>query len=170
MKLVYWGFDRFSTLECFSWPLLIGALKDCFMAAVTLWRPNPMADLFLEEVLPGYYPLTFCWSCCSYTAWNIVRFEVWAAFSKAPIIDFLIANFLTESGGLVVNLNYAACEGFLAFGFDRLDWFALTELSLSLLLMTIVPNSNVSLFGVSISMSKRGHPLLLMLDLSWEVG
>jgi hypothetical protein len=43
------------------------------------------------------------------------------------------------------------------------------ELSLSLLLITIVPNSNVSLLGVSTSMSRRGLPLLLILDLSFEV-
>jgi len=35
-----------------------------------------------------------------------VLVEGWfAALSRAPIIDFLIVNLLTESGGLVVNLS-----------------------------------------------------------------
>jgi len=162
MKLTCW-LDLFSTLVCFSGcPLL----KDYFRAAVTLCRPKPIADLFLEVVLAG------CWMllCCSYTAWSMVKFEEWAAFSSAPMIDFLMANFLTESGGLVVSLSWATWDVFLSFGFEWLEAVVFWELSLSLLLITIVPNSNVSLFGVSMSKCKRGRPLLLMLDLSWEVG
>ena len=34
------------------------------------------------------------------------------------MIDFLIANFLTESGGFVVSLSYATYDGFLGFGFE----------------------------------------------------
>lgn len=37
------------------------------------------------------------------------------------MIDFLIANFFTESGGFVVSLSCATCDGFLALGFERLD-------------------------------------------------
>ncbi len=100
----------------------------------------------------------------------MVRLDVLAAFSRAPMIDFLMANFFTESGGLVVKRSWAAYEGFRIFGFDRLEAAVFCELSLSLLLMTTVPNSKVSLLGVSMSISRRGLPLLLMLDLSWEVG
>lgn len=86
------------------------------------------------------------------------------------MIDFLIANFFTESGGFVVSLSCATCDGFLALGFERLDDICFYELSLSLLLTTIVPNSKLSLSGVSTSIRSRGLPLLLMLDLSCEVG
>lgn len=95
---------------------------------------------------------------------------MFAAFSKAPIIDFLIANFFTESGGLVVSLSCATCDGFLYLGFELFDAVVFYELNLSLLLMIMVPNSKgVSLLGVSTSISRRGRPELLMLDLSFEV-
>lgn len=84
------------------------------------------------------------------------------------MMDFLIANFFTESGGLVVNLSYATCDGLRFFGL--LDVRVFYELSLSLLLMTMVPNSKLSLLGVSMSMSSLGLPLLFMLVLSWELG
>jgi hypothetical protein len=85
-------------------------------------------------------------------------------------MDFLIANFFTESGGFVVSLSCATYEGFRALGLDRLEAVVFCELSLSLLLTTIVPNSNVSLFGVSTSINSLGLPLLLILDLSYELG
>lgn len=84
------------------------------------------------------------------------------------MIDFLIANFFTESGGLVVSLSYATCDGLRFLGL--LDVRVFYELSLSLLLMTIVPNSKLSLLGVSMSMSSLGLPLLFMLVLSCELG
>ena len=81
-----------------------------------------------------------------------------------------MANFLTESGGFVVNLNWATWDGFLFFGFELLDAVVFWELSLSLLLMTMVPNSKgASLLGVSTSIKSLGLPELLMLDLSFEV-
>ncbi len=100
----------------------------------------------------------------------MVRLLALAALSNCPMMDFLMANFFTLSGGLVVSLSYATCEGFLFFGFEWLDAVVFCELSLSLLLMTIVPNSNVSLLGVSISIIRRGRPLLFMLVLSCELG
>lgn len=98
----------------------------------------------------------------------MVRLLWLAALSSCPMIDFLIANFFTESGGFVVSLSWATYEGLRFLGL--LDVRVFCELSLSLLLITIVPNSNVSLLGVSMSMSSLGLPLLLMLVLSWELG
>jgi len=80
-----------------------------------------------------------------------------------------MANFLTESGGFVVSLSCATCEGFLFLGLELLEAVVFCELSLSLLLITMVPNSKVSLLGVSTSISNLGLPLLLILDLSFEV-
>lgn len=74
-----------------------------------------------------------------------------AALSKAPMMDFLTVNLLTESGGLVDILSCPAREGFLCFMFDRVVASVFYELSLSLLLTTIEANSKVFLSGVSTS-------------------
>lgn len=70
------------------------------MAAVTLCKPKPMALLFLDDVLEGL-------ACCSCAACSMVRLLALAALSNCPMMDFLMANFFTLSGGLVVSLSYA---------------------------------------------------------------
>jgi hypothetical protein len=42
-----------------------------------------------------------------------------AAESKAPMIDFLMVNLFTESGGLVEILSWETMDGFLYLRFER---------------------------------------------------
>ena len=53
------------------------------------------------------------------------------------MIDFFMANFLTESGGLVEVLTYAATDGSLYFKFELIGAACFTELSLSELLTVV---------------------------------